>query len=109
MKGNLTAFKKLIKKYRSLNEEDMVGDAESITGFGNNDKCILCVALGVHIATKFNCENCTYMKLTGSLCFQGVNNETYKAIDKAYKSSTLLKAYKARADYMENLINNKTE
>jgi len=117
---NLKEFKALIKKYRSItpmhidiscnevviingNVFDGTRIAFFLTGFGKISSCTLCIAINKRSVFS-DCDGCVYDELTVTCCYRGNNKETYNSIKSAKNSKQLLKAFRDRADYMENLL-----
>jgi hypothetical protein len=102
---NLTEFKALIKRYKTITLEeieDMNCDANELTGFGKTYTCTLCQAVPKKMnrfGLEPNCRRCVYPGDTGC-----TRHKTYQAIAEARDPEELLAAYRARAKYMEGLI-----
>lgn len=109
--NNIKQAKALIKKYRSITLKEIKENwqkktpyyyagnltAKILTGFGDPLTCTLCKAVNM------NCENCIY----DGRIFCGVNEnlKTYNAIRYAETPKQLLKAFHARANHIEKLLN----
>lgn len=108
-RDNRKEFLQLILKYDDISfvqiknskGKTILEKANLLTGFGNHETCTLCP--GVIDAY---CNNCTWVKLSGDMCADGNNEETYNAIDKAKSEMELLHAFKLRANRMRMLIEN---
>ena len=78
--------------------------SHNLTGYGDSSKCKLCRPI------KSNCELCVYGKLnhktteTNLFCNTGINKKTYFDISDSQTPKKLLKAYKARAKHMRNIL-----
>jgi hypothetical protein len=102
---NLTEFKALIKRYKTitLDEiEDMNCDTRQLTGFGSFYSCTLCQTVPKRTELYGmipNCRRCVYPGDIGC-----TKHKTYEAIERADGPEELQAAYRARAEYMEGLI-----
>ena len=108
----------LIEKYRSISLKDIkavsvriankrglhvLDGAETLTGFGKINKCILCKPIG---NPPFDCTGCIHYELTGrphsfSPC---TGTKFYDDISKATTPTKLRNAFRRRADYIEKLL-----
>ena len=106
---NLEAAKELVKKYNSITikviEKAFIKEGQiseyamlSLTGYGNNSTCSLCIAV------KRNCDHCIYVKITNTSCINGKNENTYYNIKEAESPTEILEAVKKRAKYLQSLI-----
>lgn len=126
---NLKQFKELILKYESITLKDVedtevyqntksktVFDSDELlqelTGFGTLITCTLCKAVGIKYQKiseigKKGCKNCIYIKETGDMCFNGVNENTYDAFSELEIETTqdVVNAYHVRAKHMREIIN----
>lgn len=100
---NTRACKRLIKRYESITLEeikmmrdtlhtnDMPLVAQELTGFGKKEACTLCLAIDG------DCYKCVHK--TGC-----THDDTYIGILAAINPKQLLKAFRARAEYLKTLI-----
>jgi hypothetical protein len=102
----LNAAKRLAQLYRDLTCVQVenafktygVKDvARALTGFGDTNECIIC-------AIADTCIDCFYMQVAEEHCTAGVNEKTYRAIASADTPEKLYLAYKARMNYIQQLI-----
>lgn len=107
---NLKEFKELIRRYETINIEEIRkarkkseykdghNVAQSLTGFGGNSFCTLC------IAANDNCKDCVYSYNSedwGYHCLNKINRPTYDGISKAKTPLKLLKGYRNRAEHLK--------
>jgi len=131
-KSNLKEFKELILKYESITIEKIENSdsyqnsmdpkngieewfseevMQELTGFGTLATCTLCAAIDLKTykipAFKLDCSNCTWVKEIGYKCYIGMNQKTYDNFEGGNIDSEegLIKACKARAKYMREVIN----
>jgi hypothetical protein len=109
--ANIQAAKDLIKRYKEITLEDIIGaeskplakdsfdferwgtrTAAKLTGFGSKQTCPLCLSVNV------NCDICIH----NGICTIGI---TYTSIKMADKPEQLLQAFKARANYIKSILN----
>lgn len=126
---NLKEFKELILKYESitlgdlekskkqmelrpesdyeLNKEEIPEILENITNFGTKF-CTLCIGIGMDsVSDIYNCQECTWVKLTNYTCFGGSNKETYTSIDYSTSVLDLKESINKRAKYMRKVLKEK--
>lgn len=121
MKTNIKAFKALILKYESITEEDIekaekehqpLFIAQSLTGFGYNSTCTLCLEarkLACIDNSNIYCEYCIWNKhehltkdyIRGYSCINNNNNLTWRLI---YFNPTNIHNYKNRAKLMREVL-----
>jgi hypothetical protein len=111
---NIQAAKDLVQRYRSITKEDfddgdLSDNLKRLTGFGSMFTCSLCIAArkeSVSILTA--CEYCIYYEQgvsnIYSHCACGKAKKTYNRIEEADTVPKLLRAFKARAKYIESVI-----
>ena len=123
MNYNVKAFKELIIKYRSITKEDIykitdgyclaslrtITILNKLTGFGNSDKCILCINAreieGESVHFHSFCQYCLHRQDTNDymLC---LHHETYNNLSSKYFTTVedLLLLISQRADYLESIV-----
>jgi hypothetical protein len=111
---NIKEAKALVKRYREITAEEIENAGYSpskLTGFGSLASCTLCQA--VDMVSPWDSSPCLYCIYTDSentgfyndlFCNNGVNKDTYNAIEEALDAEELLMAYQERADHIENLL-----
>ena len=109
---NLKEFKTLIERYETIGIEEIRKAwkkgkakhnsthfiAQSLTGFGGNGHCTLCLAIDSH------CEDCVYNLYSDDHSFHCINTlnlPTYEGINHAKTPTELLKGYRTRAEHMK--------
>lgn len=105
---NIEAAKKLVKRYRSITVEEIDKARakyresrlvlQELTGFGDSSTCTLCDSLYK------GCYECIWSIRQNRHTLKCINT-TYKSISNFKSSEGLLKAYRKRADVLEELIN----
>ncbi len=108
---NIEAFKQLIERYESITIAECIKAfattkdggkaAQRITGYGSSDSCMICI--------NTFCYECVWYEQTGKACFDGKNMETYTAIRNSETAEELLKAFRARAAYMRETLELRSE
>jgi hypothetical protein len=114
---NLPEFKALIRRYESITLDDIPmlfkqrATACKLTGFGDKHSCTLCKPLMApnNFYTITDCKNCVYGygKTYDNWCAEDLNSNTYDDIRYAQTPEQLLKAFKARAEHMRNILKEK--
>lgn len=103
---NLKEFKELIERYASITLEEIenadayisLNKANLLTGFGNYKTCRLCISVNRR------CSDCCWCHVTGYICNDDDNKETFEDISDAITNEALLSAFKARAKYMREVL-----
>lgn len=103
---NIKEFKQLIERYESITLEEIRENQEDpllLTGFGSSYSCKLCTNIQVFTD---NCTGCVYHEIERTIysCNFGKNEKTYQMISSAENANDLLKAFKARAGYMRQIL-----
>jgi len=115
----------LVERYREVTHSDIIMSIydmnmlvfdkkitnyvlDDLTGFGNSRNCKLCIAVNV------NCDSCIHNHFNNSDYDYIDDNyclfhHTYDDIRDAKTPKKLLKAYEARANYIETIINDYEE
>jgi hypothetical protein len=106
-------FIELIERYKSITFDeideivckyaDRLYFKQELTGFGNKSACSLCKAY-LRKSDIYSCNPCPWVFMTGYKCNLHANRDTFKAIDFANNIPDLLKAYRERAEYMEEVL-----
>lgn len=123
--ANIEATKMLIKTYESISHQmikkaaDHLEDngnmdeydaemvASELTGYGMKNTCVLCLA--VKIEATVHCNRCIHVRGKGIKAYddEGVyclRHHTYIDIDRSKNDNELLFAIKARAKYLQSLV-----
>ena len=128
-KKMITAVKSLVRKYETATEGkllirtvgwetsdrniyiDFGNLKKKYSGFGNYRTCSLCKLNLIREADPPDCEGCIYgiSKITYGMyhcaaCSNGTHQKTYFAIEDAITIPSLVKAYKARAKHIRNIM-----
>ena len=112
---NRAEFEALIERYESITIEDIENEGEfcyrftimEITGFGSRLSCSLCQPTTTK-PREFNCDLCIWSSVEDSHSQKDIYcsfHETYKNIAFADAPQGLLRAVKARAKYMREVLN----
>jgi hypothetical protein len=112
--GNLEEAKALVALYNSITLEAIISLYDTntsyntlmntLTGFGRNDTCMLCIPVNPDEEENPLCCGCIYVELTDNWCADKENYKTYKDIMHAENHSELLIAIKQRAKHLQSLI-----
>jgi hypothetical protein len=117
MRNNYEAFIALRDRYRSITigEVEDVFDVDDtyeslilLTGYGNKKHCTLCIATltedEMEEGWDSNCPRCLWSIVTGSVCYDGDNADSYNAIGDASDADEVLDTFLDRADRMDEVI-----
>ena len=106
--NNKKEFLALIEKYESITIEEIEKvwhreagvTANSLTGYGRSESCILCRAVDVH------CFQCEWVKLTLNKCSRGDNFSSYALIADVKTPEQLRQAFVNRTKHMKEVLKN---
>ncbi len=114
----LQAAKDLVTRYNNITIKEINNitygniTARRLTGFGNIDTCTLCIAATEiqFLSIDDYCKGCIHQIsfVKSCKCYNKPRSRaeiTYKAIEQAKTPEQLIKAFKARAKYIQHLIN----
>ena len=115
---NIKEAKELVVRYRSITEDEIDGWTRRgyphsrvlsiLTGFGRMNTCTLCIeSYSKYYATDsipYPCYCCIHNNGTDTDIKQCTNHHTYEDLVFQQNTDAMLRAYKARADYLQTLI-----
>jgi hypothetical protein len=119
---NLPEFKALIERYESITLDEIESEyliifdaftiANKLTGYGEKCTCTLCKPLlgAISEGSITKCQFCVYREgkpYNINYCVELENEKTYYMINNAKTPEYLLKAFKARAKHMRNILKEK--
>jgi len=108
-------LEEIAERFEGIDEDEWAEAVMTeISGFGTRGSCTLCKVVRITAEERFNsmqerhekeCSACAYVVMTGSVCYEGINKETYEAFTDARDTDMLENACNARTIHMEMIYN----